>query len=104
MRGGVGLFFGEALINAARHGRPGSAPRVSLECDRVRRDVHAIVENDLAPASADAGGEPYGGVAIMTTIARLFGWRDVAIGRVGSRFVVTWRMPASVRGEVGEAE
>ena len=104
VRGGVGLFLGEALINAVRHGRPGSTPRVSLVCDRVRRDVHATVENDLAPAAAVDGGEAYGGIAIMTTIARLFGWRDVAIGRVDRRFVVSWRMPASVRGQAGEAE
>src|SRR4029077_71577 len=47
VRGGFGSFLGEVLINAIRHGRPGSTPAVRIALDRVRREVLFAVENPL---------------------------------------------------------
>ena len=106
VRGGFGLFVGEVLANAVRHGAPGTVPRVSVACDRVRKELAFAVENDTsgpAPA-AQAQGESYGGVAILTAMARLFEWRDLTFQADGARFVVTWRVPVSERGAPGKAD
>jgi len=46
VRGGFGLFLEEVLVNAVRHGRPGSVPRLSLFVDRGRRELLCEVENE----------------------------------------------------------
>ena len=54
VKGGFGLFLGEVLINAVRHGKPGTTPRVSILLDPVRKELSFSVENAVdepAPAS-----------------------------------------------------
>jgi hypothetical protein len=105
VRGGFGLFLGEVLINAVRHGAPGTVPRLTVSCDRVRRELSFRVENACLPsAPTEPRGETYGGVAILRTLARLFDWRELTFARHESEFDVAWRAPVSQRPDVGQAD
>lgn len=107
MRGGFGFFLGEVLINAIRHGRPGSTPALRIGLDRVRRELAFEVENDLrSGASGLSGerGEAYGGRRILQRLARLFEWRDLAFEERETTYLVSWRVPASERGDPRRAD
>lgn len=100
VRGGFGLFVGELVGNAVRHGRPATRPRVEIRCDRVRKELHLAIDNAIDPASRPGRGDAYGGLAIVRAMARLFEWREAACGPAGDRFVAHWSMPASeTRGD-----
>ncbi|HEX4961123.1 MAG TPA: hypothetical protein VF173_09830 [Thermoanaerobaculia bacterium] len=107
VRGGFGFFLGEVLINAVRHGRPGSTPALRITFDRVRRELLFEAENDLR---SETGGpardrsESYGGRRILERLARLFEWRDLTFDRREAMYLVSWRVPASERGEPGRAD
>jgi hypothetical protein len=121
LRGGFGFFLGEVLVNAMRHGRPGSPPELAIALDRVRKELVFTVENRvradwLAPlaaaarppaASAESGeddGGGYGGRRILSRLARLFEWRELTMGRRGDDFVVSWRVAVSERGDPAKAD
>ncbi len=104
VRGGVGMFIGEVVANAVRHGRPGSVPRVDIACDPIRREIQFRVENDTREAHAPTVGDAYGGLSILRALARLFEWRDLTFTSTGATFVVEWRVPASVRDLAGRAD
>lgn len=96
VRGGLGFFLTEVLSNAMRHGAAGSAPRVSIQCDRVRKEAAFVVENECRDDRPPSGGK-YGGLALLAGMARLFGWREFAAAPDGARFVVSWRAPDAPR-------
>jgi PAS domain-containing protein len=105
VRGGFGLFVGELVTNAVRHGRPSTRPRVRITCDRVRKELTLVVENAIEPALVPArrdGG--YGGLPIVRAMARLFEWEEVACGPSGDSFVAQWSIPASESGGRGDAD
>jgi PAS domain-containing protein len=107
VRGGFGFFLGEALINAVQHGRPSSVPAVRIALDRVRRELLFEVENELRPEDRGRGerpGESYGGRRILTRLARLFDWPEPRFTRGESTFRVSWRVPASERGDPRKAD
>lgn len=107
VRGGFGFFLGEVLINAIRHGRPGSTPMLRISLDRVRRELAFEVDNEVAEgarAGADEHGESYGGRRILERLAYLFEWRDLAFERRGATFHVSWRIPVSERGDPRRAD
>ncbi|HEY0476169.1 MAG TPA: ATP-binding protein, partial [Kofleriaceae bacterium] len=105
VRGGFGLFLGELVTNAVRHGRPGTRPQVEIRCDRVRKELTLVVDNAIEPSAAAPGtGDAYGGLSIVRAMARLFEWSEVACGPAGERFVAAWSMPASETGERGDAD
>lgn len=109
VRGGFGLFIGELITNAVRHGRPSTQPRVRISCDRVRKELTLLVENAIEPATTPAaqdGGSRggYGGLPIVRAMARLFEWDERACGPSGDRFVAQWSIPASERGGRGDAD
>jgi PAS domain-containing protein len=104
VRGGFGFFLGEVLINAIRHGRPGSTPALRIHLDRVRRELAFEVENEIREASPDSAGETYGGRAILQRLARLFEWRDLAFERREAIYHVSWRVPVSERGDPRKAD
>jgi PAS domain-containing protein len=110
VRGGFGFFLGEVLINAIRHGRPGSTPALRVSLDRVRRELCFEVENELRtdPAGhaepAAEGGETYGGQSILRRLAGLFEWRELSFTRRGGSYQVSWRVPASERGDPRRAD
>jgi hypothetical protein len=102
LRGGFGFFLGEVLINAIRHGRPGSVPAIAIALDPVRRELLFEVANDLshgAPPPAGREGESYGGRRILERLARLCDWRDLRFDRGPTTFKVSWRVPVSERGD-----
>ena len=103
IRGGLGFFLTEALSNAMRHGAPGSVPGLAIRCDRVRKELEFIVENERREGAA-AARSTYGGLAILEGMARLFGWRAFAAGPQGSRFVVSWRAPLTRRDQPGQPD
>jgi PAS domain-containing protein len=104
IRGGVGWFLGEVIANAVGHGAPGTTPRVVVRGDRVRRELAFEVENVAGPGPSQLAAEPYGGLAILQTMARLFEWREFEAGRAGNVFVVRWRVAASDRGQRGDPD
>jgi PAS domain-containing protein len=105
VRGGFGFFLGEVLINAIRHGRPGSTPALRITLDRVRRELAFEVENELREGASDHDrGETYGGQGILERLAHLFEWRDLAFERRERTYRVSWRVPASERGDPRRAD
>jgi two-component sensor histidine kinase len=111
VRGGFGFFLSEVLINAIRHGRPGSMPRVRIALDRVRRELVFEVENEVrseARSARDGAFEPAasvcGGTGILRQLARLFVWDGPGFARAGGRFRVTWKVPVSERGDPRRAD
>jgi two-component sensor histidine kinase len=105
VRGGFGLFLGEVLANAVRHGTPGSVPCVTVTCDRVRQELTFVVENETDAAVVRVlDGETYGGMAILKAMARLFEWLDLTFEVSQGHFVVRWRVPVSDRGVAGNAD
>lgn len=104
VRGGFGLFVGELVGNAVRHGRPATRPRVQIACDRVRKELTLLVENAIDPSRAAGRGDAYGGLPIVRAMARLFEWREIACGPAGERFVAQWSIPASEGGARGDAD
>ena len=105
VRGGFGLFVGELVSNAIRHGRPATRPRVQIRCDRVRKLLVLTVDNAIAPSALPARpGDAYGGLAIVRAMARLFGWDERSCGPSGERFVAEWALPASEGSGRGDAD
>ena len=103
VRGGLGLFLTEVLSNAMRHGAAGSIPEVTIHCDRVKRELVFTVDNERRDDRARQGSK-YGGLALLTGMARLFGWREFSAGPNGSRFLVTWRAPLTRRDQPGKPD
>jgi two-component sensor histidine kinase len=104
VRGGFGLFVGELVTNAVRHGRPASRPRVRITCDRVRKELALEIENVIEPQRATGRAEAYGGLSIVRAMARLFEWTERACGPAGETFVAAWSIPASESGARGDAD
>lgn len=102
VRGGFGLFLGELVANAVRHGRPGTVPRVMVAHDPVRRELAFAVENVTDRATADLRGETYGGLAILRALARLFEWRDLTFGSRNGMFRAEWRVAVGERGTAAD--
>jgi len=103
--GGFGYFLGEVLINAIRHGRPGSTPALRIALDRVRHELVFEVDNEVGTGAHDE--EPvagYGGRRILERLALLFEWKELAFVRRGSTFHVSWRVPVSERGDPGRPD
>jgi hypothetical protein len=107
VRGGFGFFLGEVLINAVRHGRPGSTPRVRVALDRVRRELAFEVENEIRDGSPDRSAEEdetYGGRRILQRLVHLFEWQDLIFASRGATYHVAWRIPVSERGDPRRAD
>jgi hypothetical protein len=104
VRGGVGMFLGEVVTNAVRHGRSGTTPVVDIRGDAVRREIIFRVENATRDSAAGPQGEAYGGLSILRALGRLFDWRDLTFAAKNTTFVVEWRVPASVRAPEGHAD
>jgi hypothetical protein len=103
IRGGLGFFLTEVLSNAMRHGAAGSIPHVTIQCDRVKRELVFAVDNERRDDRAREGSK-YGGLALLTGMARLFGWREFSAGPNRSRFLVTWRAPLTRRDQPGKPD
>lgn len=99
VRGGFGLFLGEVLGNAMRHGAPGCVPRLTVVCDRARGELAFRVENETGPSGAGRidAHDTYGGLAVLAALSRLSGWSALDTRVSGSRFVAEWTIPAGRR-------
>ena len=103
VHGGFGLFLNELIVNAVRHGLPGTVPAVTIACDRVRGEVVCEVRNATdGPAPDLAHVDPYGGLAIVRAMARLFGWQAFSIEAPGGQFVVKWAMPSGTHSRTAD--
>lgn len=94
VRGGLGLFLGEVLINAIRHGAPGCTPKIHITLDRLRQELTFVVSNAIqAGAPADERmGKKYGGRSIVTRLAHLFGWHNLRFEQMDGEFRVSWNV------------
>lgn len=99
VRGGFGLFLEEVLVNAVRHGSPGTVPRLTVAYDPGRAELLFEVENEIPDGGRPRRGETYGGRRILERLARLFGWEGLAFESDGSRFRAGWRVAASERAD-----
>jgi hypothetical protein len=103
VHGGFGLFLNELIVNAVRHGTPGTIPAVTIVGDRVRGEVACEVRNATDGAAPDlAHVDPYGGIAIVRAMARLFGWQAFSIEASGGQFVVKWAMPSGTHSPTAD--
>lgn len=102
VRGGFGVFVGELLTNAIRHGTPGRAPRLEITFERVRRQLQFTITNDTAPGTTLPDIEAYGGLDIVLVMARLFKW-PLTLECRGGQFVAAWSAPVSDKGD-GQAD
>lgn len=106
VKGGMGFFLEEVLVNAVRHGRPGSRPVVSTVLDPARREIVFEVTNEVAATSRRGAGDlkPYGGRRLLRRMADLFGWRDLDFEESDAAFRVSWSVPASERAAPGDSD
>lgn len=103
VRGGFGVFAGELLVNAIRHGSPGSVPRLDVVFDRVRRELQFCLTNATGTDTGIPEIQAYGGLDIVRVMARLFGWALTFDSHAGV-FVASWTAPASDRGAHGQPD
>ena len=71
--------------------------------DRVRKELIFSVEN----RRRDDGPRPpskYGGLSLLSGMARLFGWKDFSAAADGVLFVVSWRAPLTRRDQPGKPD
>lgn len=99
VRGGFGLFLEEMLVNAVRHGRPGTVPLLTVTYDPGRAELLFEVENHVPDGARPRSGERYGGRRILERLALLFGWEGLAFEAEGDRFRASWRVAASERAD-----
>lgn len=99
VRGGFGLFLEEVLVNAVRHGRPGTTPRLIVSHDPGRAELLFEAENEVAEPGRLLQGEAYGGRRILERLARLFGWEGLTFERTDGVFRTSWRVPVSEKAD-----
>jgi two-component sensor histidine kinase len=93
----------ELVANAVRHGKPGTAPTITIVCDRVRGELTCTVTNTLAGPAALDRADAYSGIAIVKAMARLFDWRDLEWRVEAGALTVQWSMAVGTRRS-GEAD
>ena len=103
VHGGFGLFLNELIVNAVRHGLPGTLPAVTIVCDRARGEVVCEIRNATDGPGPDlAHLDPYGGLSIVRAMARLFGWQDFGIQVTDGTFSVKWAMPSGTQSRTAD--
>jgi len=98
VRGGLGFFLGEVLVNAIRHGVPGDKPQVKVHCDRLTGELLFQISNRMGEhrsQPADQPGKKYGGKSILVQLARLFGWSSISFKQVDDVYSVCWSVAVS---------
>lgn len=102
LRGGLGFFLHEVLVNAVRHGCPGDRPVLRVELDPVARQAHFCAENraDSAPGESKS----YGGQNLLRRIAVLFGWHNLRFTHKDGRYRVTWSVDAVEKAAQNQAD
>ena len=90
VRGGFGLFLGEVIANAVRHGVPGTVPRVTVDVRSRPAELAFRVQNlsrHAAPARSPHG-EAYGGMSILRRArAAVRVARSAGSSRTGDEFL-----------------
>ncbi|CAM2067629.1 hypothetical protein SCOR_19760 [Sulfidibacter corallicola] len=104
VRGGLGFFLHEVLVNAIRHGCPGDVPLLRIYLDPIRNQFQFSVENRCRQGADPAEPKAYGGRALLRGLARLFAWHDLSFEVVGDRFRVSWRADAVEKAAQGQGD
>lgn len=97
-----GFFVGEVLINAIKHGRPGSTIVIKVTHDPVRAELSFDVANERQSSSPVGVAAPgtYGGQSILQQISNLCLWDYIgAVGQDGL-FHAQWTLN-SIRSSSG---
>lgn len=102
LRGGLGFFLHEVLVNAVRHGCPGDRPRLRVELDPVARQAYFCAENRTSTAPGEA--QSYGGQNLLRRIAVLFGWHNLSFNQADGRYRVTWSVDAVEKAAHNQAD
>jgi hypothetical protein len=104
--GVFGYVIGEILINAVKHGAPGLPIELEADIDRARRELSVRVRNEVHPGGDHGNSredKAYGGLAIITEITRLCGWK-LSTARGGDRFELSLSCPVTLQRRDGEAD
>lgn len=100
-----GYLLGELLVNAVKHGSPGVAVEIEVDLDRARRELVICVRNHRAeaPTTGERDDKAYGGLAIVTELARLCGWELDQRGD-GEVWEQRWRCAVTLQRPEGEVD
>ncbi|CAM2005916.1 hypothetical protein [Acanthopleuribacter pedis] len=104
LRGGMGFFLHEVLVNAVRHGCPGDRPLLRIELDPVARQIHFCAENRTEAEPLEGETKAYGGKALLASTARLFGWHNLRFSLEAGKFRVGWSIDAVERADQNQAD
>lgn len=96
--GVFGFLLGELLVNAVKHGVPGTRLELEVEVDRGRRELILHLRNTVEETpQPDRPEKAYGGRAIAAELARLCGWA-LTLERDRDTFHARLRCPLTQRG------
>lgn len=99
-----GYVLGEALVNAIKHGEPGVPIELDVDLDRGRRELCFRLRNACeAQAEAGPAAKAYGGLAIVTELARICAW-PLEPRREASAFELRWRCPVMPERDPGQVD
>ncbi|MGH1340303.1 MAG: hypothetical protein ACRBN8_02035 [Nannocystales bacterium] len=102
--GVFGFLLGELLVNAIKHGAPGTTVALEAEVDRGRRELGLHVHNTVVEVSKPTRADKaYGGRSIAEELARLCGW-ELHLEREGDTFHARLRCPLTQRRDPGEVD
>jgi len=99
-----GYVLGEALVNGIKHGTPGVPIELDVDLDRGRRELCLRLRNTCdAPSEPAPEAKAYGGLAIVTELARICAW-PLETRREASVFELRWCCPVTQEREPGQVD
>lgn len=101
--GVFGFLLGELLVNAIKHGAPGSTLELEAVVDRGRRELSLRLRNAVEQAGGERVDKAYGGRAIAQELARLCGW-SLTQRRTGEGFAVELCCPLTQQRAADEID
>lgn len=96
IEGALGFFLGEALVNAVRHGPPGSVPKVVAReaPGSVSRSLELAISNPTSESMArKKRGDEYGGTDLLDQLADRLGWERPSRTVANGVHTIAWRAP-----------
>ena len=104
--GVIGFFIGEVLVNAVRHGSPGSKIQFRVNENRIRNQLDFEVTNAVngEPTKPIAAQRRFGGIAILNELSRLCGWEAPEFQTQGDCFQIRWSIPIIKQTPAGHTD
>jgi hypothetical protein len=91
--GAVGFVLGEALINAVRHGKPGTVPQVTIRGAHSGSALEVVVQNECKDGVVRTkASDHYGGSQLVDMLAERLRWR-VERSQADGRYTLSLLLP-----------